>query len=70
MGNLLGIRFAPLCVPLQRRLQTLLVAYYVYEFVVFPGLYTALVVGGLWTRFWYLSVAYIVYYFVDFGKER
>ncbi|XP_065601847.1 2-acylglycerol O-acyltransferase 2 isoform X1 [Cyrtonyx montezumae] len=59
------IEFAPLSLPLQRRLQTAAVVQWVFSFLCLAQCCTAAFIGLLFTRFWLLSVLYAVWWFLD-----
>ena len=60
-----GIEFAPLNIPMARRIQTLVVVWYVLVFTLWPYTCIAFIVGLLFTRFYWLSLAYIAWVFYD-----
>lgn len=63
---MLGVKWAPLNTPLQRRLQTLAVVVWFVTFV-FGGFiaWAALALAALYTRFWWLVLAYLAYMYLD-----
>ncbi|RNA21588.1 2-acylglycerol O-acyltransferase 2 [Brachionus plicatilis] len=67
--KILGIEFAPLYLPLERRLQTLAVLFYVLLF-----LQTFSIIGFflffylLFTKYFWLSIFYATWYFIDFNR--
>ncbi|XP_052131910.1 2-acylglycerol O-acyltransferase 1-like [Frankliniella occidentalis] len=64
--EVLGVKWAPLNTPLQRRLQTLSVVVWFVTFV-FGGLlgWAGLALAALYTRYWWLVLAYLVWMYVD-----
>ncbi|KRY90626.1 2-acylglycerol O-acyltransferase 2, partial [Trichinella pseudospiralis] len=65
MTRILGIEFAPLCLPWERRLQTLSVLHYV---VIFLGPYTLIALGIyllVCTQYWWLVLLYSLWLYVD-----
>ncbi|CAL1573942.1 unnamed protein product [Knipowitschia caucasica] len=60
------IDFAPLHVPLDRRLQTAVVLFWVFSFLALAPLCIALFFYLLFTRFWLISVLYCVWWFLDY----
>ncbi|KAL1238134.1 2-acylglycerol O-acyltransferase [Trichinella spiralis] len=65
MTRVLGIEFAPLCLPWERRLQTLSVLHYV---VIFLGPYTLIALGIyllVCTQYWWLVLLYSLWLYVD-----
>lgn len=71
MAKFLGVEFAPLYIPLERRLQTAGVCFYVFIFL--QGLSLVgyvLFFSLLFTRFYWLSLAYLVWYVYDFGSSH
>jgi len=65
MVNFLGIEFAPLSVPAERRLQTLCVFVHVCNFTINPVLCIVALVYLLWTSLWFVSVGYIAWIVYD-----
>lgn len=67
--KLLGIEFAPLCLPLERRLQTLCVLFYVFLFLQFVSLIGfSLFFYFLFTKYYWISIIYILWYFLDYQR--
>ncbi|XP_050523976.1 2-acylglycerol O-acyltransferase 1-like isoform X2 [Daktulosphaira vitifoliae] len=64
--KLMEVEFAPLFVPLNRRLETLAAAIWI-SLVVFTGFIgcTSLLYITLATRFWWISILYIIWIFLD-----
>lgn len=62
----LGVQWAPLNTPLQRRVQTLAVVVWFVTFV-FGGLaaWAALALVAMYTRYWWLVLAYLAWMFAD-----
>ena len=60
-----GLEFAPLKIPLRRRLQTLAVFYFCTEFLLLGFLSTALFVYLFFTRYYWISLLYIVWFYYD-----
>lgn len=63
---MLGVKWAPLNTPLQRRLQTLAVVVWFVTFV-FGGFiaWAGLALTAMYTRFWWLVLAYLTYMYLD-----
>ncbi|KAL4608746.1 2-acylglycerol O-acyltransferase 2-like [Arapaima gigas] len=59
------VRFAPASVPLNRRLQTASVLFWVFSFLALAQCCIALFFGLLFTRCWLISVLYATWWFVD-----
>uniref|UniRef100_A0A803XYB6 Acyltransferase n=1 Tax=Meleagris gallopavo TaxID=9103 RepID=A0A803XYB6_MELGA len=59
------IEFAPLSLPLQRRLQTAAVVQWVFSFLCLAQCCIAAFIALLFTRFWLLCVLYAAWWFVD-----
>ncbi|NWZ27196.1 MOGT2 acyltransferase, partial [Asarcornis scutulata] len=59
------IEFAPLSLPLQRRLQTASVVQWVFSFLGLAQCCVALFIGLLFTRFWLLSALYAAWWLTD-----
>lgn len=65
MPKFLGIDWAPLSVPLQRRLQTTVVALYISMFTLLPILLSALLIFIMFTPLFFLGIAYLTWIFYD-----
>lgn len=64
--NILGIQFAPLNIPFQRRLQTLAAAIYFFTFAFSPFFDMALSIYLIFfTRYWWLMLLYFVWIYLD-----
>ena len=69
--KLLGMTFAPIRIPLERRLQTLGVAMFFFLFLLFSVFCAVLMIYMLfWTRLWWISVLYAswIYYDREIGE--
>lgn len=70
MTKFLGIEFAPLAIPLERRIQTFAVLQWTLSFLflgfgsLFLVLYTL-----IFTKYWYLVLVYGIYYYYDRGTS-
>ena len=64
--KILGVRFAPWRIPLRRRMQTFAVGFWICTFV-FMGLSALFLLTYLFlfTRFWWISVAYCTWFWYD-----
>uniref|UniRef100_A0A0M3ILI2 Acyltransferase n=1 Tax=Ascaris lumbricoides TaxID=6252 RepID=A0A0M3ILI2_ASCLU len=60
------IEFAPLNVPLERRLQTLAVLFYVFFFLIAPPLSIFIAIYLFFTSFWWITVLYGIWFIYDF----
>ncbi len=60
-----GIELAPLRIPFERRVQTFGVIIYVNCVVTIPFVGTSLIIYGLFTKYWYLSLGYISWMLYD-----
>ena len=68
--KLLGIKFAPLNIPVKRRLETFAVLQWTLSFF-FMGLScVGLLLGLLFTRFYWLTLGYFVWYIYDYSKPE
>lgn len=66
--KLLGIEFAPLAIPLERRLQTLAVFYYGTSFIYLGMSMVSLCIYLLFTRFYFLALLYFAWFIYDRNK--
>ncbi|KAM5248027.1 2-acylglycerol O-acyltransferase 2 [Ctenodactylus gundi] len=64
------VRFAPLWVPWERRLQTFAVLQWVCSFLFLGQICTAIFVGLLFTRFWLLALLYATWWYLDLDTPR
>ncbi|NXW94330.1 MOGT2 acyltransferase, partial [Alopecoenas beccarii] len=64
------VEFAPLSIPLQRRLQTASVAQWVFSFLCLAQCCTAAFIALFFTRFWLLSALYAAWWFLDREQPR
>lgn len=66
MAKILGMEFAPLSIPLQRRLQTLAVLQYTMSFLFlgFGCLFISIYIL-IFTRYYYLMLVYLAYQYYD-----
>ncbi|KFW65700.1 2-acylglycerol O-acyltransferase 2 [Pygoscelis adeliae] len=62
------IEFAPLSVPLQRRLQTASVVQWVFSFLSLAQCCTVAFIALFFTRFWLVSALYAAWWFIDREK--
>ncbi|XP_076343975.1 2-acylglycerol O-acyltransferase 2-like isoform X1 [Tachypleus tridentatus] len=63
--NIMGIEFAPLRIPIARRLQTLAVLYYSSSFIFFGAVGILLCIFMLFTRLYYLPILYAAWFAYD-----
>ncbi|XP_044524859.1 2-acylglycerol O-acyltransferase 2 [Gracilinanus agilis] len=64
------ISFAPLSVPLERRLQTLATVQWVFSFLSLGIICIVIFVGLFFTRFWFLSMLYSAWWYLDRDTPR
>uniref|UniRef100_A0A914ZJQ4 diacylglycerol O-acyltransferase n=1 Tax=Parascaris univalens TaxID=6257 RepID=A0A914ZJQ4_PARUN len=65
MTRILGVEFAPLCIPIERRLQTLAMCYHLSFTFVSPILVIILPIYLAFTCFWPLIPIYAIWMFYD-----
>ncbi|XP_036602554.1 2-acylglycerol O-acyltransferase 2-like [Trichosurus vulpecula] len=64
------ISFAPLSVPLERRLQTLAAVHWIFSFLALGVVCTVIFIGLFFTRFWLLGILYSVWWYLDRDTPR
>ncbi|KAK5977489.1 Monoacylglycerol acyltransferase [Trichostrongylus colubriformis] len=70
MTQLLGIEFAPLNVPLERRLQTLGAIHFFMISLILPVLTMVVAVYMLFTFLWPISAAYAIWFYYDWKSPK
>lgn len=66
MANFLGIEFAPLNIPWQRRLQTFCIAHYLWVFAFSQFLVFYIIIYlAFWTSYWWVVLLYFIYFYLD-----
>ncbi|CAG0920059.1 unnamed protein product [Notodromas monacha] len=63
--KVLGFEFAPLEVPFERRKQTAGVAIWMWIFMALTPMTLTILIGLLFTSYWWITLAYATYYFFD-----
>ena len=63
--KLLGIELAPVLVPIERRLQTLSVIFYVSMFMILPFVAYFLAIALFFTRYYWISIGYFAWCIYD-----
>ena len=63
--KLLGIELSPLWVPIERRLQTLVITVFTSMFFVVPIAGQLLAIGLFFTSYYWISIGYFVWCFYD-----
>jgi len=63
--SVLGVRFSPLSLPWERRLQTLVVAIHIANFTITPWITTLTTLYGLFTKYWFISLGLICWQVYD-----
>lgn len=64
------VEFAPWSTPWERRLQTFAVMQWVFSFVALALICTGIFIGLLFTRFWFISVVYAIWWYFDRDTPR
>ncbi len=70
MTKFLGVEFAPLNLPIKRRLETLAVAHYVVIWVLSPVLAYWLFFCALFTSYWWIVPLYLIWFWYDKDTPR
>jgi len=71
MARILGVEFAPICIPIRRRLQTFAVFQWTLSFLIMGPVCLALMVCLLFTPFYAIPLFYSVWYVYDWhATER
>ena len=70
MTSMLGIDFAPLKIPMERRLQTLYVIWYVSVFLIWPITMSILAIVLLFTSYFWLTLGYMLWYVYDLKVQK
>ena len=64
-SRFLGLEWAPLAIPMERRLQTLAVMIHILAFVLLPLVSIAILLWLLTTSLWFVTVAYVTWIVFD-----
>ncbi|XP_012869659.1 PREDICTED: 2-acylglycerol O-acyltransferase 2 [Dipodomys ordii] len=64
------MKFAPLSVPWERRLQTFAVLQWVFSFLALAQTCIVIFIVLLFSRFWFISVLYGIWWYLDWDKPR
>ena len=70
MAKILGVDFAPLNIPMERRLQTLMVIYYTSTFTLLPVACVLLLLYTLTTSLYWLALGYMAWIVYDVGIKE
>lgn len=65
MGKLLNIDWAPLSLPVERRLQTLAVLYFCLDYMILGPIYVAILITLLFTPFFAIPIIYSIWWYYD-----
>lgn len=68
--SIFGVEFAPLSIPIERRIQTLVVTWFVLQFLLLCFIATIVLVYLLFTPYYYLTLLYMVWYIYDFSTPN
>ena len=63
--ELFGVKFAPILIPLERRLQTFAVLFWITTFLFMGPLSTSILVWLLWTKYRWITILYITWVIYD-----
>ncbi len=70
MANYFGIDFAPLHIPLKRRMQTLTIFIHVLLFAFFPVFFSIVTLLMLLTSYWWVAVGYMAWLWYDINMVK
>ena len=70
MAKILGIEFAPLFIPLERRLQTLCTLQWVLTFLFGGFSCLGVAIYLLFTKYYWITLLYLVWYYFDIKKPE
>ena len=63
--EIFGVKFAPVLLPLERRLQTFAVLFWISSFLFMGPISTSILVWLLWTKYRWITILYLTWFIYD-----